>query len=210
MRQTFLNLPTGKQNRIICAAIDEFSRFPYPKTSVNRIVEGAGIPKGSFYQYFENKDDLYIYCVFTLARKIMQSQAQNQKGLLTSTFRRTAEMGIPGILELRERETVDAVGEKGFQVMQGIMEAPVHLRSAAILKIAREIYQPAFKAELEADPAIRPGADIDYFAYLFSISELIAVQYWDGKDMDIRQMNTNTYEYLKAIYDHLQKNEARR
>ncbi len=60
-KDTFFNLPKEKRNRIIDSAILEFSKIHYKKVTIDSIVNGAGIPKGSFYQYFKNKDDLYTY-----------------------------------------------------------------------------------------------------------------------------------------------------
>jgi AcrR family transcriptional regulator len=62
-KQTFFNLPDSKQQRIIKAATEEFATHPYLKTSINRIIEKADISKGSFYQYFNNKKDLYKYII---------------------------------------------------------------------------------------------------------------------------------------------------
>jgi AcrR family transcriptional regulator len=62
-KQTFFNLPDSKQQRIIKAATEEFAVYPYLKTSINRIIEKADISKGSFYQYFNNKKDLYKYII---------------------------------------------------------------------------------------------------------------------------------------------------
>ncbi len=60
-KDTFFNLTQEKRQKIICAAIDQFAQLHYSSVTINGIVKEAGIPKGSFYQYFENKDDLYIY-----------------------------------------------------------------------------------------------------------------------------------------------------
>jgi len=60
-KNTFFNLPDEKKDKIIDAAINEFSQNHYGKITIDKIVKKAEIPKGSFYQYFENKDDLYIY-----------------------------------------------------------------------------------------------------------------------------------------------------
>ncbi len=43
------------------AAEQEFSRVPVYKASIANIIKSADIPRGSFYQYFENKEDLYFY-----------------------------------------------------------------------------------------------------------------------------------------------------
>ena len=58
---TFFNLPDEKRDTIIDIAIDEFADNDYQNASISRIVERAGIAKGSFYQYFEDKQDLYLY-----------------------------------------------------------------------------------------------------------------------------------------------------
>ena len=60
-KQTFLNLPAEKRERFIEIAIEEFAENDFQTASISRIVAEAGIAKGSFYQYFENKEDLYIH-----------------------------------------------------------------------------------------------------------------------------------------------------
>lgn len=62
-KSTFDNLPDDKRQRIIDVALEEFASQPYHQASLSRIVERAGIAKGSMYQYFEDKFDLYVYLV---------------------------------------------------------------------------------------------------------------------------------------------------
>ena len=63
-KDTFFNLPPEKRARIAELAIEEFSEHPFNEASISRIVARAGIAKGSFYQYFENKLELYRWLVF--------------------------------------------------------------------------------------------------------------------------------------------------
>ena len=60
-KKTFYNLSLEKQNIIIEAAKKEFSRFPVSEASIANIVATAGIARGSFYQYFESKEDLFDF-----------------------------------------------------------------------------------------------------------------------------------------------------
>ena len=64
---TFFNLPDEKRDQILQIAIDEFAENDYDNVSVSRIVARAGIAKGSFYQYFAGKEDLYAYLLGLLA-----------------------------------------------------------------------------------------------------------------------------------------------
>lgn len=64
--KTFFNLSDEKRNRLIDVAIEEFSKKSLNEASINTIIKIAGISRGSFYQYFENKEDLYFYIVKTI------------------------------------------------------------------------------------------------------------------------------------------------
>ena len=58
IKKTFYNLPYEKRKRITDAVIKEFMERPNEKVSINRIIKTAGISRGSFYQYFDDKVDL--------------------------------------------------------------------------------------------------------------------------------------------------------
>ena len=62
----FYNLADDKRSLIIAVAMAEFSSASYDKASINQICKRAGIAKGSFYQYFTDKLDLYVH-IMTLA-----------------------------------------------------------------------------------------------------------------------------------------------
>lgn len=48
------------RQKIVDAALEQFHEFGYNGSSVNDVVERAGVPKGSFYNYFKAKELLAI------------------------------------------------------------------------------------------------------------------------------------------------------
>lgn len=58
---TFYRLPEEKRKRLIDACWGELTQVRLTDVSINRIIAAAHIPRGSFYQYFEDKDDLIRY-----------------------------------------------------------------------------------------------------------------------------------------------------
>lgn len=68
-KETFFNLPEEKRNRILAVAVEEFGSNEYADVSISRMVAKAGIAKGSFYQYFEDKEDLYTYLLDLIVQK---------------------------------------------------------------------------------------------------------------------------------------------
>ncbi len=61
--ETFFNLPDEKRARLLDILLDEFSKNDYKNVSIGRVAERAGIAKGSFYQYFADKKDCYLYLI---------------------------------------------------------------------------------------------------------------------------------------------------
>ena len=62
-KKTFFNLPEEKREKIIEMALEEFSKNTFTNASITKVAENAGIAKGSVYQYFNDKKDLYKYIV---------------------------------------------------------------------------------------------------------------------------------------------------
>ena len=56
----FERLDERKKEAILGAATREFVAHGYELASLNQVIEAAGISKGSFYYYFEDKLDLFV------------------------------------------------------------------------------------------------------------------------------------------------------
>lgn len=87
-KQTFFNLPEEKRNHIIEVSIDEFAKAPYQNISINHLIKSMNIPTGSFYQYFEDKKDLYFYILSFYIDGILEESIQEDKkfDLLNSDY----------------------------------------------------------------------------------------------------------------------------
>jgi len=126
-KETFLNLPEHKRDRIVELAIEEFSERPYRQASLSRIVARAGIAKGSIYQYFDNKLDLYRWLLTDeLARRKMAAINAAAPPPGTSTFDILAaacRSGIafaiaePRLAQLGARFMRDVDGESELQAI---------------------------------------------------------------------------------------------
>jgi len=61
VRPRFAKLPPDQQRSILQAALTEFAAKGFHDASLNRVIEQAGISKGSMYYYFDGKEDLYAH-----------------------------------------------------------------------------------------------------------------------------------------------------
>lgn len=67
---TFFSLPEAKKRRLMNVCWEEFSCHAYEDVSINQIVRRARIPRGSFYQYFTDKEDLFLYLLSRIPEEI--------------------------------------------------------------------------------------------------------------------------------------------
>lgn len=89
IKKTFYNLPKAKQDRIINAIKNEFNRASIDKLSINNIIKDANISRGSFYQYFDDKSDLYDIIADQMmdsVRAVFSKFLTENKGDLFQTF----------------------------------------------------------------------------------------------------------------------------
>ena len=132
---TFLNLPAEKQEKLLEAATREFSHRPFNEASINQIIKEAGIPRGSFYMYVQDKEDLFRYLLkgyvdqlFMLLEEFLlrnggdifqalldlydyvQAKIDNQHlgeiGAMTGIIRCNSGMQKNGLLEMLDAETL--------------------------------------------------------------------------------------------------------
>lgn len=97
-KETFFNLPEEKRNMIRAVAIKEFATHTYDQASVNRIVANAEISKGSLYQYFEDKKDIFNYLIALMTEeklKFVSPVMQNPDGY--DFFTLIKELYVSGI-----------------------------------------------------------------------------------------------------------------
>lgn len=73
--ETFLRLPEEKRTRLVDAAWEEFLRVPFEEVSINKIILRARIPRGSFYQYFADKKDLFYHLLGDMLGYLLEQYA---------------------------------------------------------------------------------------------------------------------------------------
>lgn len=85
MNEKFLELAEEKQQKILNAAMEVFSKNEYKQASTDVIASRAGVSKGLLFYYFHNKKELYLYVYEYVVDKI-QEQVRTQDVLKEKDF----------------------------------------------------------------------------------------------------------------------------
>ncbi|MER7717727.1 TetR/AcrR family transcriptional regulator [Streptomyces flaveolus] len=67
---TWQRLDPARRERIVTAAMEEFGRHGYSAGSLNTVARDAGVAKGSLFQYFDDKLDLFQHVAETAAQRV--------------------------------------------------------------------------------------------------------------------------------------------
>ena len=82
-KKTFFNLEKKKREKFINTFLREFSIHTFDDASITSVVKSLGIAKGSVYQYFDNKIDLFLFlikqCSTVKAKYIGHLKRENYK-----------------------------------------------------------------------------------------------------------------------------------
>ncbi|MBI5601960.1 MAG: MerR family transcriptional regulator [Deltaproteobacteria bacterium] len=74
-----ITINTAKKEQIIKTSVKLFREKGYGGTKISDIPARAGISKGTFYQYFRNKEDLFIECADSIFREIGENIPEIQE-----------------------------------------------------------------------------------------------------------------------------------
>lgn len=71
-KQMFFNIDEKRRDGLLQSAFEEFTTYTLEEASIKRILDRVNIPRGSFYQYFEDLEDLYSFMIQGLQEKIYE------------------------------------------------------------------------------------------------------------------------------------------
>lgn len=182
-KETFFNLPPDKRERVIDAALDEFAERSYHDARVTAIAENAGIAKGSFYQYFEDKKDLFKYIIGLIADKKLEYINKDMMGNMQDYgfFQVLRELYLSGIRFAKEHPRLLAIG---MQLMNN--QALYHEVFTDYVHLSCEFYGKLLMKGV-ADGDIDPTIDITVTSRLltmcnYALVELIGMDGFVGLD----------------------------
>lgn len=102
IKQTFNNLTEKKKKELIDIARKEFASHPLHEATVSNIARDFGIARSSFYNYFDNIDDLFYYILNEYKLKIkieLENNLEEYDGDIFTTFIETFNYIVDNINE---------------------------------------------------------------------------------------------------------------
>jgi AcrR family transcriptional regulator len=190
--KTFLNLPKDKQDRIMDASILEISRNSYENLNFANIIRDSKIPRGSFYQYFKDKDDLYDYFMEYVGMKKYEFYGSLFDPTLDISFiERFKNIYLKGVLFAKEYPILVNAGKK-------FMTSSYYQRNETYQKSMNQVIN-FFKELIELDQQksiIRKDIDSKILATII-IEMMYKVTFDEYKNDEI------DFDHIEVIIHHM-------
>lgn len=202
---TFQNLKPEKKQIIIEAALDEFTELPFNEASITSIVKKAGISRGSFYQYFESKENLYRYLVNYLYLK-------HRKDLLNILIKHSGDL-YESLVEFYDGYIDEVVESKYFSFYKNTFIYVNHhlIGMDGILSISnqssdREEQQAQFIELIDMDN-LKTESKKEALEYIYFIVNTIHHMIIDGfvNDMDFEKIKKRSFRAVDWLYHGIER-----
>jgi AcrR family transcriptional regulator len=189
-KDTFFNLPEDKRTLICNVAVNEFAEYSFDLASINRIVAESGIAKGSFYQYFEDKRDLFLYLVqLATNEKVNYISPLMDNPDKHDIFTLLREMYISGIQFAAEHPEYAEISRKILENK----DAPTYRELMADnLPTAYEFFDKILENAM-ARGEVRADIDVKMTAYMIASMNTHVIEYYTkyvAQDYDEKMMET--------------------
>lgn len=154
----FNNLKLEKQEQIINAAIKEFVQSGFDKASTNEIVKRANISKGSLFNYFNSKKDLYLYLI-EYSRNIMRDLNDQIDLTEEDLFNRIEKAGLEKFYVQQKHPLVfdffaSLKHEESVEVREPVKQSIDYIYNVAIKRLYQDIDYSKFRDEIDVEKAI--------------------------------------------------------
>lgn len=202
---TFQNLKEDKKNRIIDAALVEFSARPFNEASITNIVKNADISRGSFYQYFGNKENIYKYLVNFLYTK-------HRDELVNILLKNSGQL-YPSLLEFYENYIDDLFQSKYFAFYKNTFRYVNHylIGDEGVLSLRnqstnREEEQNKFIQIVDMDD-LKADSSQDVLEYIYFLVNTIHHMVIDGfvNDLPMDEIKSRSYRAVDWLYYGIKK-----
>lgn len=172
---TFNNLPELKKNRILSIATDLFIDYKYEDLNIRQMAKEMEISIGSFYKYFEDKDDLYLYLLILTEQKVLEAELTKRGTLLKD------DSYIPISEILTEKEVL--LNNTWYDLPMDVM------RKFYFGPYAKELNHLAFEDFLnyQKQGKLKENLDVD-FVYFLYITVMFNIQIY-FRENNIKDIN---------------------
>ena len=184
-KKAFFNLAESKRQDMITKTMQLYADHAYEEVTLKRILEILSLNPASFYRYFEDKDELYLYATQVLYEKVDQHLRENYEDFDYEIFTFYENISVLSDLERAFSKTY--------------MKAPRDVMLRGYMEIYKGWLSAKYKRglrHLRYEGLLRPDTDDDLIAFMYATTMFNMILYFREAGIEDEAFQSKIKEYF--------------
>ncbi|MFP4976855.1 TetR/AcrR family transcriptional regulator [Paenibacillus sp. CN-4] len=197
-KNTFFRLDEARREEIANSAMHLFVDNLYEDITMKMVLDSLSMHPGTFYRYFEDKDDLY--CL--LVRNVTQKRAAYFKN---SNEESIFQFFLAGLFDNVNDIVTEPLNELEIKLTETLLYIPENILLKIYLNVLKGESFPLIKGTLRrmrVDGYLRPDIDDDLISFMFESMQFNLVMFFREFDIKDSKLQHKISKYFADFMSH--------
>jgi AcrR family transcriptional regulator len=197
-KSTFFRLDEARQEEISNSAMELFVNHLYEDITMKMVLDSLSMHPGTFYRYFEDKDDLYCLLVRNVTRKRAAYFNNSKEDSLFQFFLTGLFGNVNGIV-------TEPLNELEIRLTETFLNIPESTLLKIYLNVLKGESFPFIKdilRRMRVDGYLRPDIDDDLISFMFESMQFNLIMFFREFDIKDSELQHKISKYFTDFMGH--------
>ncbi|MGO4528028.1 TetR/AcrR family transcriptional regulator [Paenibacillus sp. 2TAF8] len=197
-KNSFFRLEKARREEISDSAMHLFVDHPYEDISMKMVFNRLSMHPGTFYRYFEDKDDLYCLLIRNVTQKRAAYFNNNNEDFLNQFFLTSLFGNVTGMV-------TEPLNELEIKLTETFLNIPESVLLKVYLNVLKGQSFPLIKdilRRMRVDGYLRPDLDDDLISFMFESMQFNLVMFFREFDIKDSELQLKISKYFTDFMGH--------
>lgn len=197
-KNTYFRLDETRREEISESAMHLFVDNPYEDITMKMVLDCLSMHPGTFYRYFEDKDDLYCHLIRNVTQKRAAYFNNSNEDSLVRFFLTGLFSSVSGIV-------TEPLNELEIKLTETFLYIPENVLLKIYLNVLKGESFPLIKdilRRMRVDGYLRPNIDDDLVSFMFESMQFNLVMFFREFDIKDSQLQQKISKYFTDFMGH--------
>ncbi|GIP23043.1 TetR/AcrR family transcriptional regulator [Paenibacillus sp. J22TS3] len=197
-KKTFFRLDEARREEISINAMHLFVDNLYEDITMKMVLDSLSMHPGTFYRYFEDKDDLYCLLIRNVTQKRAAYFNNSNEDSLYQFF-------LTGLLGNVKGNVTEPLNELEIKLTETLLYIPENILLKVYLNVLKGESSPLIKdilRRMRVDGYLRPDIDDDLISFMFESMQFNLVMFFREFDIKDSKLQHKISKYFADFMGH--------
>ena len=197
-KSTFFRLDEARREEISNSAMQLFVDNLYEDISMKMVLDSLSMHPGTFYRYFEDKDDLYCLLISNVTQKRAAYFNNSNEDSLLRFF-------LTGLFDNVDGIVTEPLNELEIKLTKTFLYIPENILLKVYLNVLKGESFPLIKdilRRMRVDGYLRPDIDDDLISFMFESMQFNLVMFFREFDIKDSKLQHKISKYFADFMSH--------